>query len=101
MKTYDWGIKEGREFGEAVASIDFEYPMITFHLNSIVTSNNPLKYSMLKCLGASPVKEDIHKYPTNLKSFINTIDDEVLITIIDYMDFDVRMKFEHIIKELI
>lgn len=100
MRIYDWTIKEGEEFGEAVASIDFEYPMITFHLNSIVTSTNPIKYSMLKCLGAMPVKEDIHKYPTNLKSFINSIDDQVLLTIIDYMDFDVRKKFENIIQEL-
>ena len=71
------------EFAENLLEFQFEYPMITFLLSSKGKAGN---YRMLDCLNGGYTNSDTHEYPTNLLAFINSLDEQILITITEFME---------------
>lgn len=93
----NWTEQDAVEFAENLLEFKFEYPMITFLLASKGKAGN---YRMLDCINGGYTKSDTHEYPTNLLAFINSLDEQILITIIEFMEEQLRLTFMDILNEL-
>ena len=93
----NWTEQDAVEFAENLLEFQFEYPMITFLLSSKGKAGN---YRMLDCLNGGYTNSDTHEYPTNLLAFINSLDEQILITITEYMEEQLRITFMDILNEL-
>lgn len=95
--TSNWTEQDAVEFAENLLEFQFEYPMITFLLTSKGKAGN---YRMLDCLNGGYTNSDTHEYPTNLLAFINSLDEQILITITEFMEEQLRITFMDILNEL-
>ena len=93
----NWTEQDAVEFAENLLDFQFEYPMITFLLSSKGKAGN---YKMLDCLNGGYTNSDTHEYPTNLLAFINSLDEQILITITEFMEEQLRITFMDILNEL-
>ena len=93
----NWTEQDAVEFAENLLEFQFEYPMITFLLSSKGKAGN---YRMLDCLNGGYTNSDTHEYPTNLLAFINSLDEQILITITEFMEEQLRITFMDILNEL-
>ena len=93
----NWTEQDAVEFAENLLDFQFEYPMITFLLSSKGKAGN---YRMLDCLNGGYTNSDTHEYPTNLLAFINSLDEQILITITEFMEEQLRITFMDILNEL-